>query len=287
MKIRNALVIGCTLVCAAPMGAQLDRVPPPSSANPLTHNAAAVDAGQKRFRQLCSSCHGRDGEGGQGEGQGPNLINSWEVRRAKDAQLFSAVKNGVQGTAMPPFPLPDQQVWELVSFVRALNAPANSVSVPGDPAAGESVFFGKGGCSGCHMIRGRGGYLGPDLSNIGAVRRLSELREAILKPKQEPSEGYRPLLLRVSGGRQLRAVARHYSNWSIQALDENGALHLLRGSAMETAAFQNKTWMPADFAQRLTTADIDNLLAFLSRQAVRTDSGPEPATRTRGESVEK
>ena len=167
-----------------------------------------------------STCHGRDGEGGQGEGQGPNLMNSWEVRRAKDPQLFSAVKNGVKGTLMPAFPLPDQQVWELVGFVRSLNAPANTVSLPGDPAAGEAVFFGKGGCAGCHMVRGRGGYLGPDLSNVGATRRVSELRAAILSPKELPSEGYRPLLVKTADGREIRAIAKHYSNWSIQALDE-------------------------------------------------------------------
>ena len=61
-----------------------------------------------------------------------------------------------------------------------------------------------------------GGYLGPDLSNVGATRRLSELRDAMLNPKEIPSEGYRPLLLHSSGGKQLRAIAKHYSNWSIE-----------------------------------------------------------------------
>jgi cytochrome c oxidase cbb3-type subunit III len=271
------------LLCAWQAAGQLDRIPPPSSANPLTRDAAAIEAGQRRFRQVCSSCHGRDGEGGQGEGRGPNLMNSWEVRRAKDAQLFSSVKNGVAGTLMPAFPLPDRQVWELVSFVRSLNAPASSVSVQGDAAAGEAVFFGKGGCSGCHMIRGRGGYLGPDLSNAGAVRRVSELRASIVSPKELPSEGYRPLLLKLSGGRQVRAIAKHYSNWSIQALDEEGELHLLRGAAMQAAAFQNKTWMPTDYAGRLTSAEIDNVIAFLSRQSIRPESQSEPPSRPRGE----
>ena len=257
------------LLCALPAAGQLDRIPPPSAANPLTRNAAAIEAGQRRFRQLCSSCHGRDGEGGQGEGRGPNLMNSWEVRRAKDPQLFNSVKNGVPGTLMPAFPLPDAQIWELVGFVRSLNAPASSVAVTGNPDAGETLFFNKGGCSGCHMIRGRGGFLGPDLTNSGAIRRVSELRAAILAPKELPSEGYRPLLLKTADGRQLRAVAKHYSNWSIQALDEKGELHLLHGPALQTASLQSKTWMPNDYAQRLTTAEIENLIAFLSRQTVR------------------
>src|ERR1700730_13169162 len=116
MNKLRAVALGCAFLCAVPVMGQLDRIPPPTSANPLTRDAAAIEAGQRRFRQLCSSCHGRDGEGGQGEGQGPNLMSSWEVRRAKDAQLFSSVKNGVKGTQMPAFPLPEPQVWELVAF---------------------------------------------------------------------------------------------------------------------------------------------------------------------------
>jgi putative heme-binding domain-containing protein len=150
-----------------------------------------------------------------------------------------------------------------------LNAPAYSVSVPGDTPAGEALFYGKGGCSGCHMIRGKGGYLGPDLTNIGATRRVSELREAIVNPKQLPSEGYRPLLLRLPDGRQVKAVAKHYSNWSIQALDENGELHLLRGEAMKQVNVRDKPWMPADLAQSLSVDEIANVIAYLSRQSVR------------------
>jgi Cytochrome c, mono- and diheme variants len=278
------LGIRCAVfLLAIPLTAQLDRVPPPSSANPLVRNAASVDAGQRRFRQLCTSCHGRTGEGGQGEGQGPNLMNSWEVRRAKDAQLFSSIKGGVKGTAMPAFPLADPQVWELVAFVRSLNAPANSVTVAGDPEAGNAIFFGKGGCSTCHMIRGRGGYLGPDLSNIGAARRIGELREAVVNPKPQASNGFQPLLITGSDGRQLRAVAKHYSNWSVQALDEKGGLHLLRDAALKNVALQNKSWMPDDIARRLSAAEIENVLAFLSRQAIRPDAPAVPAARPQGE----
>src|SRR5580692_2259714 len=109
--------------------AQLGRTGLPSAANPLARDPKAVAAGEQRFQQLCSSCHGRSGEGGQGEGQGPNLVNSWEVRRASDTDLFGYIYNGVKGTAMPPFALPEPQIRELAAYVRSLNAPANSVPV--------------------------------------------------------------------------------------------------------------------------------------------------------------
>lgn len=245
--------------------AQLDRVGAPNSNYALLKNPAAVEAGQRRFLQLCSGCHGRGGEGGQGEGQGPNLMTSWEVRRAPDKELFSSIRNGVKATAMPAFALPDDQVWELAAFVRSLNAPAISVPVAGDATAGEAIFFGKGGCSDCHMILGRGGYLGPDLSNIGATRRLSEIREAILNPRQEASAEFRPVLLAGANG-HLRGVVKHESNWSLQVIDERGNVHLLHGAEMRQAQFQSRSWMQA---AHLSPQETQNLLAYLGRRTVR------------------
>jgi cytochrome c oxidase cbb3-type subunit 3 len=262
-------------LAAAPLLAQLDRAGLPNTSNPLAQDAARVEGGSRRFRQLCTTCHGRDGEGGQGEGQGPNLATSWEVRRAKDQQLFGFIKNGVKGTAMPAFSLPDEQIWELAAFVRSLNAPAVSLPPQGDVAAGESVFFGKGDCSTCHMIRGRGGYLGPDLSNIGATRRLSELRDAVVTPSQIPSPEFRPVVLHDSAGRPLRAVAKHSSSWSAQILDEHGGVHLVHGNAVQQLAFQTKSWMPADISRRLSAGEVTNVIAFMSRQAIRSAGPPE------------
>jgi putative heme-binding domain-containing protein len=268
-------IAGFVLI-TGPLFAQLDRAGLPNTSNPLAQNSARVEAGSVRFRQLCTSCHGRNGEGGQGEGQGPNLATSWEVRRAKDREIFGFIRNGVKGTAMPAFSLPDEQIWELAAFVRSLNAPAARLPVQGDVSAGETVYFGKGECAVCHMIRGRGGYLGPDLSNIGATRRLSELREAVIDPSATPNPEFRPVLLRDSAGHQLRAVAKHLSPWSAQILDEHGNLHLIHGEAVQKLTFQNKSWMPADIAKRLSPDEITNLIAFLSRQSIRpaSETGP-------------
>lgn len=246
---------------------------------PLAENPAALEAGQQRFRQLCSSCHGVGGQGGHGEGQGPNLINSWEVRRASDQRLFSFIRNGVPGSAMPPFSLPNQQIWELVAFVRSLNAPAISVPVTGDVKAGRAIFFGRGDCSACHMIQGQGGFLGPDLSNVGATHHLNQLRDAILKPSTSATEGFQPVLLKMPDGRSIEGVAKHYSNYSIQILDKHGRLHLLRGKEMRNVIFKKKSWMPDDYSHRLTPEEIEDLVAFLSRQSVR------PVSKLRGESA--
>jgi cytochrome c oxidase cbb3-type subunit III len=273
------------LTLSFPAFCQLGRTAAPTTANPLALDARAVEAGEQRFQQLCTGCHGRGGVGGQGEGQGPNLINSWEVRRASDRNLFGYIRDGVKGTAMPAFSLPDQQIRELAAYVRSLNAPANVVPVAGDPKAGETVFLEKGGCSGCHMIHGRGGYLGPDLTDIGSTRRLGELREAVLDPKRLAVDGYRPIMLRDANGNPLRAIVKHESNWALEIIDEKGGLHLLHGLQVKQAVPVPNQWMPDDYGRRLSQNDLQNLFAYLSKQSLRQPSTAPAPSNPRAESV--
>jgi cytochrome c oxidase cbb3-type subunit 3 len=276
MRYRFPLLLAVACVCTSPVTAQMGARRPVSE-HPLVKNQAAVQAGERRFQQLCGGCHGTRGEGGQGEGHGPNLVTSWEVRRASDARLKGFIHDGISGTAMPPFRLPDEQIVELAAFVRSLNAPASSVPVPGDTAAGKAIFTGKGGCVSCHMIQGQGGYLGPDLSNVGGTLRLDELRNAVLKRGTIPGAGYRPVMIQIAGQAPLKGVVRHESQWSMQVLDERGNLHLLHGPEMKNAVVMEKSWMPDDYGRRLTAAELNNLIAYLSRQAVGAPGRRDPA----------
>ena len=248
--------------------------------NPLAGQQQALEDGRKRFSETCAVCHGLHGEGGQGgEGQGPNLVTSGVVRRASDGELFGIVRNGVPKSAMPAFTLADEQIWQLVTYLRSLSLTAMWLRVPGDVENGRAIFFGKAECGSCHMIRGRGGFLGPDLTDVGATRRVDQLRDAILKTTNgastsgdlygDPLAGFRPLIITTEDGRRIEAIAKHWSNYSIQALDRTGKIHILRGDAVKRATFREKSWMPDDYGSRLSDDELQDLLAFLGRQSVR------------------
>ena len=221
----------------------------------------AVEAGKGQFVDACSACHGTNGEGGRG----PSLVDGREVQRTNDDQLFKSIQQGVPGADMPPFPFPDDQVWNLVAFVRSLSAPAVESRVEGDVAAGEALFFGEGGCVECHQIRGRGGLLGPDLSVIGSSRRIDQIREALLDPNARITTGFEAATL----DGKVRAVVKNHTNFSAQVFDSSGRLHLLRGDDLERLHFETKSWMPRDAATRLADDQVRDLVAFLSRQATR------------------
>ena len=236
----------------------------PGKQNPLAGNPEAIEAGRQSFVEICSACHGVNGEGGRG----PSLVGRF-VRRLSDQQLFSSIQKGVPGTDMPPFPLEDDKIWRVTAYVRGLAAPAFEHNLPGNADAGRELFFGAAGCSACHMIRGQGGFLGPDLSDAGSQRTFGQLREALLDPSARVAGGFEAVVLKAPGGRETRGIAKYRTNYTMRVLDESGKMHAIRGKAIEQVRLVGKSWMPSGYGERLGEGQIQDLLAFLSRQSTR------------------
>ncbi len=225
----------------------------------------AIEAGRHLFLEACSACHGQNGAGGHG----PSLIDGQQVRQLSDAQLQQSIQKGVPGTDMPASPLPEPQVRQLVAFVRSLGEPAIRMGVSGDANAGQAVFFGKGQCSHCHAIRGRGGFIGPDLTDAGATHTAAQLRESVLEPSKRVAEGFHGVDLTTGSGEHISGILKNHDNYSVQVLDETGKLHLLVHSDIARIELSSRSLMPANYAERLTGSEIQDVLAFLSQQAIR------------------
>jgi putative heme-binding domain-containing protein len=225
----------------------------------------AIAAGQKQFVNGCAACHGADGQGGRG----PNLRERLRSDELDDTELYSVIQKGVPGGAMPGANISEDQAWQVIAFLRALTSPAFQGYVPGDPKAGEEVFWKEAGCGGCHAIQGRGGRLGPDLTNIGADRTFPQLREAVLDPNANPVPGYLSATVTLRDGKTLKGVARNRTNYSVQLQDREGNLHLLSMDAVRELSLSKQSPMPADYGKRLSNDQLQNVLAFLSRQSIR------------------
>ncbi len=186
--------------------------------NPLSGNPKAIEAGRLIFVNGCAACHGPDGKGGRG----PNLRERVYWHPLDDATIHDAVQKGIPG-GMPPANLPEEQVWQVVAYVRALTAPAIETArlVKGDPNAGEKLFWDRGECGNCHAIRGHGGFLGPDLTNIGETRALAQIREAILDPNASGYLNYRAVDVLLKTGKRLQGVTRDHTNYSLALQDRD------------------------------------------------------------------
>lgn len=236
------------------------------SKNAAIGDPQAIAAGTKLFLGSCAGCHGPDGGGGA---RGPNLVRRSLWHPLSDEAIFSVIRNGVAD--MPPTKLSDEQTWSLVAFIHALTGPASTNPVPGDPAAGKAIYWGeKAGCSNCHAIRGQGGSMGPDLSNIGGSRPLAVIREAIVEPAKDLYYlGNEAATVELKNGQTLQGVAKNRSNYSIQLVDAKGALHLIEMRNVKKLTVSETTPMPTDYAKRLSRAELRDLLAYLAAQDVR------------------
>ncbi len=226
---------------------------------------ASVVAGTQLFGESCSVCHGIDG---RGSARGPDLTQGLIVNRGTDEEIAEAVRRGIPNSSMPPFDLSDAQIQQLVAFIRSLSTKAVQISVPGDQELGRQIFSGKGHCSNCHMIRGQGGLLGPDLSNIGADKSLTEIRRAILRPNLAEEPKYRAVTVVTLDGRRISGTLRNRDNFSLQMMDAAGRLHFFMSSELREVILEDKSPMPENYERLLIASELQDLLAFLSRQSV-------------------
>ncbi len=139
--------------------------------------------GRELFVENCSSCHGTRGEGIVG----PTLNDKALLEEAEDGVLFATIQTGRPNTTMPAWgqayggALTDEDIHDIVNFIRAFEPTAPQVETPPQTSDGETGLddaeiaaqaFQKGGCGACHVIPGvpnAVGTIGPDLSQIGAV----------------------------------------------------------------------------------------------------------------------
>ena len=256
--------LGLSLLITPIILAQHD-IKPAQAKHPFIGDPKAIEAGRKIFISGCAACHGPDGKGGRG----PNLREKVYWHPVEDQTIYDAVQKGIGGN-MPPANLPEEQAWQVVAYVRALTSPAIETPLAnGDPKAGEELFWGKAACGECHRIRGRGGFLGPDLSNVAAIRPLPQIRELILDPDSNGAHDYRSADVLLKSGRRIRGVARDRTNYTVQIQDKDGNMHLISMNDVSELSIAKTSPMPGDYGKRLTKEELDNLVAFLSRQSIR------------------
>ena len=230
--------------------------------NPLQGNAQAIDQGLQLFRLSCASCHGLNAKGVRG----PDLTTGQWARGGTDAQLFRTIMQGIPGTDMPGAQNADatpDQVWAVIAYLRTLSGPASAEDKRGNAQDGETLFFGGAACSRCHMVRGRGGRLGPDLSRIGATRSRTALTTEIRTPSGSFTDGYWPVTVVTKDGRRLRGVRKNEDPFSLQIMDTSEKILSFDHSDLREVIREPRSLMPDYTADQLTDAELDDVIRYL------------------------
>jgi cytochrome c oxidase cbb3-type subunit 3 len=266
--LRQSALIVC-LATAATMHAQ--------DKNPFAGDAKAAKVGEFQFRANCAFCHGLGAKGG---GRGPDLTRAQKRHGNADADLFRTINEGVPGTAMPPngatqqgVGMTEEEIWQVISYIRSVQAKVPSQAM-GNAAHGKELFYGRAGCSTCHMIQGKGGRLGPDLSTAGSARSTEYLVESVRAPSRRLAQGiseamkefsqeYETVTAVTAEGTKFLGVVMNEDNFTLQMMDTREQLHLFEKNKLRSMEKSRESLMPAYDQKLLGDKELQDVIAYL------------------------
>jgi len=232
--------------------------------------------GEYQFRLNCAFCHGLGARGG---GRGPDLTRT-KHHGNSDAEIFHNIHDGIAGTAMPAATnggigvgMSDEEIWQVVTYIRSVEVKAPA-KPEGNATHGKELFNGAAGCSTCHMIAGKGGRLGPDLTSVGASRSTEYLVESLRNPSRRLAQGifeamkefpqeYVSVSVVTADGTKLSGVVLNEDQFTLQMLDTREQLHLFEKDKLRSFEKRRESAMPVYDQKTLSDKDLQDLVAFL------------------------
>jgi mono/diheme cytochrome c family protein len=180
--------------------------------------ADRLTTGRRDYVQFCASCHGFDGDGYGRSAQHlrppPRNFTMPSFKFTKvpgsllpsDEALVRLVKRGLGGTPMLPWALSDEQLSDIIQYVKSLSPPESGwrdiyaevgeiVESGADPwagreaeaiTAGEDIYHGKAKCHSCHP-----GYVTP--ARYGEISDGAATRPDFTYPIAKATENYEVL----------------------------------------------------------------------------------------------
>ena len=266
-RLRHAL-IALTICSACVANAQ----------NPLANDPRAAKAGEYEFRINCALCHGLGARGG---GRGPDLTRAQKKFAHSESEMFQIISNGIPGTAMPAngtngqgVGMTDEEIWQIITYIRSqeVKAPAHPA---GNAAHGKELFYGEANCSLCHMIEGKGGRLGPDLTGVGGSRTRAAIIDSVRNPsrrlawglteatKEFPQE-YESVTAVTADGKEIRGVTLNEDSFSAQIMDTSEQIHLLEKDQLKSFQKTRQSAMPVYGADLLSDKDLEDIVTYLT-----------------------
>lgn len=202
-----------------------------------------------------------------------------------DAHLVADFSNEMKVVYAPPMSLNLDEIKSLVLYMQSQGGNQNLLSLEqpdeitreyyariaaataaggGDPSAGETVF--EDNCMECHAIAGKGGDIGPDLSNVSALGKKL-ISEAITSPASRIKPGYETTEIIRNDGRRFVGLKRQDDSNLVVLITATGELISVDVDEIkEINQDDTRSVMPEDLIEALTIKDFQDVQAYLLMQ---------------------
>ncbi len=224
-----------------------------------SYTAADVEDGSRLYQANCSGCHGPEGN----LVPGVNFARGQFLRVKSDEDLQRVILKGIPGTPMPAANFPDFMGFPLMAYVRSMSAPGQRRLPDGDASRGKAVFEGKGDCLSCHRVGARGSRLGPDLTDIGGLRRAVQLERALLDAARDPSPEYRSVRVITKTGVEYKGRLLNLDTFTVQLLDSHEQLRSFSKTDLRNYSVIANSGMPS-YQDKLSNQELADLVSYMA-----------------------
>ena len=230
----------------------------PAAAHPGEYAPADIAYGSRLYDAQCTTCHGANGDGVGGVD-----LRSGRFRNAvTDQDLTRVITNGIQGTGMLAFKFDPSELSGIIAYLRNMNAFDRGSVKAGDAGRGRMAFDGKGGCARCHRVGAQGSRVGPDLSDIGAVRSAGSLLRSLTDPTSQMMPINRPVRAVTRDGTVINGRRLNEDTYTVQLIDDQEKLVSLTKTDLREYTIVTVSPMPS-YTDRLTQDEIADVVAYL------------------------
>jgi putative heme-binding domain-containing protein len=119
----------------------------------------------------------------------------------------------------------------------------------------------------CHAVGGRGGDLGPDLSNAGKSKTRSQLVHSILRPSEEISPEYQGWYIKLKNSEVLQGRQIDIGGSTIELYTPAAGFVTFHKKDIEDYGKIDKSLMPDGLEKQLTLNDLRDLISFLEAKS--------------------
>jgi putative heme-binding domain-containing protein len=167
----------------------------------------------------------------------------------------------------------EDEIWQVISYIRSVQKKTDAQAA-GNAAHGKELFFGTAACATCHMMQGKGGRLGPDLTTTGSARSIDYLVESMRNPSRRLAQGISEAMKEFSqeyvtvtavdaSGQKFQGTVLNEDNFTLQMIDTREQLHLFDKSKLKSLEESRQSLMPAYDQKMLPEKDLQDLITFL------------------------
>lgn len=191
------------------------------------------------------------------------------IQNAKEGKLRGDVKALVAGTlrsspnaelakeAADLFPLPMSKDQKPLPSIEEL------AKRTGTAANGEKLFRGVATCSNCHIVKGYGKNVGPDLSEIGSKLTREAMFVAILDPSAGVSHNFESYILQTDSGDVATGLLVSQTEDEIVLKDAQGIERKFPRDEVEEFKKQEKSIMPENLHHNFDEQGLIDIVEYM------------------------